>query len=79
MVLLIKRRLRGPAGALLNSYAGVSRLIVMRITDRPTTARIMFSVAIDLDFDLLTLNGEAFPARRLLGRPTIVVLLRYLG
>lgn len=51
----------------------------MRITDRPTTARIMFSVAIDLDFDLLTLNGEAFPARRLLGRPTIVVLLRYLG
>ena len=36
-------------------------------------------VQIDLDFDLVTLGGEVFPARRLLGRPTILVLLRYLG
>jgi hypothetical protein len=36
-------------------------------------------VRIDLDFDLMTLDGEVFPARRLLGRPTILVLLRYLG
>ena len=34
---------------------------------------------IDIDFDLLTLDGEVFNARRLLGRPTILVLLRYLG
>jgi len=33
---------------------------------------------IDIDFDLLTLDGEVFNARRLLGRPTILVLLRYL-
>jgi hypothetical protein len=39
----------------------------------------MFPVRIDLDFELMTLDGEAFPARRLLGRPTILVLLRYLG
>jgi len=36
-------------------------------------------VRIDLDFDLVTVQGELFPARRLLGRPTILVLLRYLG
>ena len=36
-------------------------------------------VQIDLDFDLLTVDGEVFAARRLLGRPTILVLLRYLG
>ena len=34
---------------------------------------------IDLDFELLSLDGEIFNARRLLGRPTILVLLRYLG
>jgi len=34
---------------------------------------------IDLDFDLRTLDGQIFDARRLLGRPTILVLLRYLG
>ncbi len=39
----------------------------------------MFPVRIDLDFDLVTLDSEVFPARRLLGRPTILVLLRYLG
>jgi hypothetical protein len=36
-------------------------------------------VRIDLDFELMTLDGQIFPARRLLGRPTILVLLRYLG
>jgi len=36
-------------------------------------------VQIDLDFELLTLDGEVFNAGRLLGRPTILVLLRYLG
>jgi hypothetical protein len=36
-------------------------------------------VRIDLDFDLMTLDGRIFPASRLLGRPTILVLLRYLG
>jgi len=39
----------------------------------------MFPVRIDLDFDLMTLDGQIFAARRLLGRPTILVLLRYLG
>ena len=34
---------------------------------------------INLDFDVLTVDGEAYPARELLGRPTILVLLRYLG
>jgi len=34
---------------------------------------------IDLDFDLMTVEGKAFRARELLGRPTILVLLRYLG
>lgn len=34
---------------------------------------------VDLDFDLLDLEGDVFPARRLLGRPTILVLLRHLG
>jgi hypothetical protein len=36
-------------------------------------------VPIDLDFDLVTVEGEVFNARRLLGRPTILILLRYLG
>jgi len=36
-------------------------------------------VRINLDFGLVTLGGEVFPACRLLGRPTILVLLRYLG
>jgi hypothetical protein len=36
-------------------------------------------VQIDLDFDLMTVDGGVFPARELLGRPTILVLLRYLG
>lgn len=36
-------------------------------------------VRIDLNLDLFTLDGEVFPVRRLLGRPTILVLLRYLG
>jgi hypothetical protein len=34
---------------------------------------------IDLDFELRTTDGSPFPARRLLGRPTILILLRYLG
>ena len=34
---------------------------------------------IDLDFELRELDGSAFPARQLLGRPTILVLLRHLG
>ncbi len=34
---------------------------------------------IDLNLDLFTLDGEVFPGHRLLGRPTILVLLRYLG
>ncbi len=34
---------------------------------------------IDLDFDLTTMDGQVFPARELLGKPTILVLLRYLG
>jgi hypothetical protein len=34
---------------------------------------------IDLDVDLLTLDGEVFNARRLLARPTVLILLRYLG
>jgi hypothetical protein len=36
-------------------------------------------VRIDLDFDLSTVDGERFPAQRLLGRATILILLRYLG
>ncbi len=39
----------------------------------------MFPVRIDLDFDLMTPDGQVFPTSRLLGRPTILVLLRYLG
>ncbi len=39
----------------------------------------MVPVRIDLDFDLMTLDGQIFPASRLFGRPTILVLLRYLG
>lgn len=34
---------------------------------------------IDLEFDLFTVDGEVFHASRLLGRPTVLVLLRYLG
>ena len=37
------------------------------------------SVRIDLDFDLMTVDGNIYPAHRLLGRPTILILLRYLG
>jgi len=37
------------------------------------------SVRIDLDFDIITVDGDVFLARRLLGRPTILILLRYLG
>jgi len=33
----------------------------------------------DLDFDLIKVDGEVFPAAQLLGRPTILILLRYLG
>jgi hypothetical protein len=36
-------------------------------------------VRIDLDFDLMAVDGNVYPARRLLGRPTILILLRYLG
>ncbi len=36
-------------------------------------------VRIDLDFDLMTVDGNIYPAHRLLGRPTILILLRYLG
>jgi hypothetical protein len=36
-------------------------------------------VRIDLDFDLTTVDGQVFPAHRLLGRPTILILLRYIG
>jgi len=36
-------------------------------------------VRIDLEFELITVDGAVFPARRLLGRPTILILLRYLG
>lgn len=34
---------------------------------------------ISLDFALFTADGQRFAARELLGRPTILVLLRYLG
>jgi hypothetical protein len=36
-------------------------------------------VRIDLDFDLMTADGKVFHARELLGQPTVLVLLRYLG
>jgi hypothetical protein len=36
-------------------------------------------VRIDLDFDLMTVDGGVFHAHELLGRPTILVLVRYLG
>lgn len=39
----------------------------------------MVRMRIDLDFDLLTVDGRVFAARGLLGRPTVLVLLRYLG
>ncbi len=35
--------------------------------------------AIDLRANLYDLEGKPFPAERLLGRPTILILLRYLG
>jgi AhpC/TSA family len=34
---------------------------------------------IELDFDLRDLAGDRYPARRLLGSPTVLVLLRHLG
>jgi hypothetical protein len=34
---------------------------------------------IELDFDLRDLAGERYPARHLLGSPTVLVLLRHLG
>jgi hypothetical protein len=34
---------------------------------------------INLDYDLLALDGSRFPAAGLLGRPTVLVVLRYLG
>lgn len=34
---------------------------------------------IELDFDLFDLDGRPFPARDLLGSPTVLVLLRHLG
>jgi hypothetical protein len=37
------------------------------------------AVRIDLDFELLTVAGGAFRGQQLLGRPTILVVLRYLG
>jgi len=37
------------------------------------------TVRMSLDFELRTTGGTAFPARNLLGRPTILILLRYLG
>ena len=36
-------------------------------------------VPIDLNFDVQTVDGDVFHANRLMGRPTILVLLRYLG
>lgn len=36
-------------------------------------------MAIDLGFDLITPQGEPFPASGLLQRPTILIFLRYLG
>jgi len=35
--------------------------------------------AIDLGFDLFDLKGATVPAASLLGRPTILVVLRYIG
>jgi hypothetical protein len=34
---------------------------------------------IELDFDLRDVTGDPFPARQLLGSPTVLVLLRHLG
>jgi hypothetical protein len=34
---------------------------------------------IELDFDLRDIAGDPFPARQLLGSPTVLVLLRHLG
>ena len=45
----------------------------------PRPSGTLTELRIDLDFDLQTVDGEVFPARGLLGRPTILVLLRYLG
>jgi hypothetical protein len=36
-------------------------------------------VRIDLNFELRAVDGSPFPAFRLLGSPTILILLRYLG
>ena len=46
---------------------------------RMTPSSVERAMPIDLDFDLLTVDGEGFHASRLLGRPTILILLRYLG
>ena len=37
------------------------------------------AMRIDLDFDLMTVDGNLFHGHQLLGRPTVLVLLRYLG
>src|SRR5947209_15518550 len=34
---------------------------------------------VDLDFELRDLDGSVYPAARLLGRPTVLILLRHLG
>ncbi|MDQ6919272.1 MAG: AhpC/TSA family protein [Candidatus Dormibacteraeota bacterium] len=34
---------------------------------------------IELDFDLRDISGDTFSARRLLGNPTVLILLRHLG
>ncbi len=63
----------------------MSRLVAQpmsnRDVDHTLTLRLSDDerVRIDLDLDLFTLDGDVFPVRRLLGRPTILVLLRYLG
>lgn len=56
-------------------------LPLLRDADHKSVRQAMHHgpVRIDLDFDLTSLNGKVFPASRLLGLPTILVLLRYLG
>lgn len=56
--------------------SGITRDVYQGDGRTPPVAR---PLQIDLDFDLLTVDGEDFPARQLLGRPTILILLRYLG
>jgi hypothetical protein len=50
-----------------------------RQVDKNSNGSMIAQVRIDLDFDVMTVDGGAFPATRLLGRPTILILLRYLG